>query len=81
MVNLCIDSHVTGRLTGFMPDFVDETYVEVNKRSSDTTTGKTSIIGEEIAAYSVIDDNGDNYAIFIKMSYVPLSKYRLMAPQ
>ena len=80
-VNLCINSCVTGRLTGFMSDFADNTYTEVDERSSNTITGKTSIIREEIAAYSVMDDNGDNYTIFIKMSYALLSKYRLIAPQ
>ena len=80
-VNLYIDSCVTGGLTGFKTDFVDGTYVEVEERSSDTTTGKTSIIGEGIAAYSIKDDNGDDYTIFTKMSYAPSSKYRLMAPQ
>ena len=79
LVNLCIDSQVTGRLTGFMTDFVDRTHVEVDERSSDTKTGKTLIIREEIVAYSIIDDNDDNYAIFTKISYALSSKYQLMA--
>ena len=78
-VNLYIDSCIIGRLTGFMTDLVDRTYVEVDKRSSDITTGKTSIIREGIVAYSIIDNNSNDYTIFTKMPYTPLSKYRLMA--
>ena len=43
--------------------------------------GKTSIIGEGIAAYSLKDDNGEPYLLYTKMAYAPNSKYRLMAPQ
>ena len=80
-VSLYIDSCVTGGLTGFKQDFVEGTYVDIEERSSDTTTGKMSIIGEGIAAYLLKDDNGEPYLLYTKMAYAPNSKYRLMAPQ
>ena len=47
---LCIDSYVTRGLTGFKDDFVEETYFNIEERSTNTTTDKVSIIGESIAA-------------------------------
>ena len=62
-------------LTRFMTDFVDRICVKVDERNSNTIIGKTLIIREDIVVYSIIDDNGDDYAIFIKMLYAPSYKY------
>ena len=68
-------------LTRFMTDFADGMCIEVKERSSDTIAGITSIIREEIVAYLIKDDNGNNYTIFIKISYTLSSKYWLIVPQ
>ena len=39
-------------------EFIPRSYNEIDERTSDTTTGKTLIIGEGIAAYKVKDDDG-----------------------
>ena len=80
-VSLYIDSCVTGGLTGFMQDFMEGSYVEIEERSSETTTGKTSIIGQGIAACTLKDDDGELYLLYTKMAYAPNSKYRLMSLQ
>ena len=79
-VSLYIDSCVTGGLTGFMKDFVEGSCVEIEERSSNTTTGTTSIISQGIAAYTLKDNDGEPHILYTKMAYAPNSKYRLMSP-
>ena len=79
--SLCIDSCVTGGLTGFKSDFIEGSYQEIAERSSDTTTGKTAIIGEGISANKLKDDNGDSFTLLTKMACGSQIKYRLMSPQ
>lgn len=80
-VNLYIDSCVTGGLTGFKGDFVEGSCTDVPEKAMDTTAGKTTIIGEGIAAYRFVDDGGEPFTLYTKMSYAPQSKYRLLSPQ
>ena len=40
LASLRVDSCVTGGLTGFKQDFVEGACVDIEKRSSDATTGK-----------------------------------------
>ena len=64
-----------------MSDFIPGTCTKTEELSSQTTSGTTMIVGKGLAAYSLIDDKGNNYILKTKMSYAPSSKYRLMAPQ
>ena len=65
----------------FKDDFMQGSYYEIEVKSSDATTGKASIIGEDVAACTFKDDNGELFTLHTKMSYAPMSKHRLMAPQ
>ena len=67
-----------GVLTGFRSDVIEVTYVDIEERTSNAATGKSSVIGEGIAAYTLIDDDGEHHMIHTKMSHVPSTKYRLM---
>ena len=60
--------------------FIKGACVDVEERSSDATTGKTSIIGEGIAAYTLKDDNSKPHLLHAKIAHAPNSKHRLMAP-
>ena len=79
--SLFIDSCATGGLTGFKSDFIEGSYHEIEERSSDTTTGKTTIIGEGIATCKLKDGNGDLFIVLTKMACAPQTKFRLMSPQ
>ena len=50
LVNMRAESFVTDRLTIFMDDSVPGTQQDIEERSSDTTTGKDTVIGEGLAA-------------------------------
>ena len=71
LVNLYIDSCATEGLTGFRCDFIKDSYIEIPIRSTDTTTGKISIIDKEIAAYRFIDDKGEPFMLYTKISCAP----------
>ena len=79
--NIFIDSCVEGGLTGFRSDFIEGTFVEIEKQTSYITTGKSSIIDEGIMDHTLKDDNGEDHTLHTRMAYDPSSKYRLMAPQ
>ena len=68
---LYVDSCVVDRLTGFRSDFIEGNYLDVERRTSDITTGKASIIGEGVAACTLIDDDVEHYTTHTKMSYAP----------
>ena len=72
---------MTGSLAGFKPDFIKGSYHSVEERPSDTTNGKTSIVGEGIAACAFKDDNEESYASCAKIAYSPQSEHNLIAPQ
>ena len=80
LVSLCIDSYVTSTLTGFKSDFTESLYYEIEECSSDTTTGKITIISEDIIAYKLKDDNFNPFMLLTKISYTLESKFRLMLP-
>ena len=50
--HFCLDSCVAWGFIGFKSDFIEESCAEVPERYSDTTIGKSIIIGEWIAAYT-----------------------------
>ena len=79
--HLHLESCVTGGLTGFKRDFIEGSYAEVAERSSDTTAGKSIIIGEGIAAWTFKDDTGELCTLKTHVAHAPSSKYRLMSPQ
>lgn len=55
--------------------------MEISETSTDATAGKTTIIGEGIAAHRFIDDKGEPFTLCTKMSCAPQSKHRLISPQ
>ena len=60
---------VTGSLTSFKSYFIEDSYAEIPKRSTNTTTGKVTIIGKGIAAYRFLDDNKEPFMMHTKMAY------------
>ena len=81
-VKWCVDSCATGELAGFKSDFIPGSYeASKTETSTESTTGSTSIIGTGTERHFMLDDNGEYFEIFTKMSHAPLCKCRLMAPQ
>ena len=54
-----MDSCVTEELTGFKSDFIEVSYAEVLERSSGTATDESIVIGDDIAACTLKEDNGE----------------------
>ena len=79
--NLCIDYCVTWGLISFKINFIEGSYAEIPEKSTDTTTGKATIIGQGIAAYRFLDNNGQSFIMHTKIVYAPQSKYRLISLQ
>ena len=80
-VDLCLDTCVTGALTGCKSDFIDGTFIEKDLGYSLTAAGSTKISGCGIAHCILSDDYGQKYDLKIPANYSEDCPCRLVSPQ
>ena len=73
--HLCLDSCFTGGLTGFKSDFVEGSYADLPKRSSDATAGEVFAISEGIADCTLKDDNEELCTLNLIWNMLPQENF------
>ena len=80
-VDLCLDTCITGALTGYKSDFIEGALEMKDLEYSSTTTGSTKITGSGEAHCILSNDYGRKCDLKIPANYSEDCPSRLVSPQ